>query len=80
MPQVKEQKTEEVEPGTTWQNPGEFPEYNPDQSEEDKQYEAQLDECAARVEELRKKGAKVPEGKFGFPDGVYDQILQEIVQ
>lgn len=78
MPQAEEQKTEETEPGTTWQNPGEFPEYNPDQSEEDKQYEAQLNKCAARVEELRKKGAEVPEGKFRFPDGVYEQILQEI--
>ena len=77
------------QPGETWQNPGEFPEFKGGQKQdetettkttetkkEEPDYEKMADEYRARVEALR--SAEIPEGKFKYPDEVLDAVLEEI--
>ena len=78
---------QETEPGSSWQNPGDFPEFQgkqqletSEQTEETEKkkpdYEAMANEYRARTEALRNR--EVPEGKFKFPDEVFDAVLKRI--
>ncbi len=68
----------------TWENPGEFPEYNDQPAGEqvddaqDKEAEPTLDESIAEIfTEMNKiKTAEVPEGKFRLPDACYSHIME----
>ena len=65
-----------VQPGESWDNPGEFPEFKRSSEKETKEGLVRLDTAEKRLEELRV--AEIPEGKFKIPDKIFDDIARDI--